>query len=382
MGGGLNGCVKRAHFYENLELSLKIFPENGIPMSNLAILEKIDAIAGKKDSRFMQALVQALPQQPLVLAPALVRQALTVIKASETLQRCSEYSLFTSIAEVAQAGLSLDLHLGQCYLVPFSGVATVMYGYRGLQELARRSGEVNEIVGEIRYSKDEFKLTLGSNRQLIHVPLDVPESKRGERLGAYAIADMKLSRPVFEYMDAEQILRIKNAVVKRSEKKGKQSVWQTEHENEMWRKTPIRRLAKRLPQSPSLIPFIQAAIRDEYRQQGIHQVVDLPPLIVNEETIPLVEVLREEKITEEPPQREARESKIKEKPKAKQEVEASGPISAEQFDQMYGLLPDLKFTMQQCVGIMKKLGHAGPPKQFPAAKFQALIGALEKAKKS
>ena len=77
-----------------------------------------------------------------------------------------------------------------------------------------------------------------------------------------------------------------------------------------------------------------------------------------------------------------RESKIKEKPKAKQEVEASGPISAEAFDQIYGLLPDLKLTMQQCVGIMKKLGHAGPPKQFPASKFQGLIAALEKAKKS
>ena len=350
-------------------------------MSNLAILEKIDAIAGKKDSRFMQALVQALPQSPIVLAPALVRQALTVIKASESLQKCTEYSLFTSIAEVAQAGLSLDLHLGQCYLVPFSGVATVMYGYRGLQELARRSGEVNEIVGEIRYSKDEFKLTLGSNRQLIHVPLDVPESKRGEKLGAYAIADMKLSRPVFEYMDMEQILRIKNAVVKRAEKKGRQSVWQTEHENEMIRKTPIRRLAKRLPQSPAMIPFIRAAIADEYRQQGIHQVVDLPPLTVNEEHIPLVEVLREEKIVEEPPQREARESTIKEKPKAVQAEEASGPISGEQFDQIYTLIGDLKMTMVQCVGAMKKLGHKGTPKQFPASKFQALVTALEKARK-
>jgi recombination protein RecT len=351
-------------------------------MSNLAIIEKIDAIAGKKDSRFMQALVQALPQQSIILAPALVRQALTVIKASEALQRATEYSIFTSIAEVAQAGLSLDLHLGQCYLVPFSGVCTVMYGYRGLQELARRSGEVNEIVGEIRFSKDEFHISLGSNRSLVHVPLDAPESKRGERLGAYAIADMVRSRPVFEYMDAEQIERIKNAVIKRTEKKGRQSVWQTEHENEMWRKTPIRRLAKRLPQSPALIPFIQASIRDEYRQQGIHQVVELPALDNGHgESIPMAEVLREEKIVEEAPQREARESKIKEKPQAEVKAEASGPITADQFDQLYGLLPDLKLTMHSCLGIMKKLGHKGAPKQFPAAKFQTLIAELEKARK-
>jgi recombinational DNA repair protein RecT len=256
-----------------------------------------------------------------------------------------------------------------------------MYGYRGLQELARRSGEVNEVVGEIRYSKDEFRITLGSDRKLVHVPLDVPISKRGDRLGAYAIADMCRSRPVFEYMDAEEILRIKNVVVSRAKKKGKTTIWETENEGEMWRKTPIRRLAKRLPQTPSLIPFVQAAIRDEYRQQGIHQVVDMPPAIIEGETVPIVEILREEKVTEEPPVRPARESKIKEKPAAVQEVVDAGPISGEQFDQVYGLLPDLKLTMQQCVGIMKKLGHTGAPKKFPAAKFQALIAALEKARK-
>ena len=349
-------------------------------MANLAILEKIDSVCFNPKSRFMSALVQALPQTPMVLAPALVRQALTVIKASESLQKCSEYSLFTSIAEVAQAGLSLDLHLGQCYLVPFSGVATVMYGYRGLIELARRSGEVNEIVGEIRFSKDQFSITLGSDRKLVHIPLDAPESKRGERLGAYAIADMSRSRPVFEYMDAEQILRIKSAVVKRA--KGKTTVWETENENEQWRKTPIRRLAKRLPQSPMMIPFINAAIRDEYRQQGIHQVVEMPSLMNGgPDPIPMVEILKEEKIIEGPPQREARESKIKEKPKAQQEEESKGPISGEQFEQLYSLLPDLKLSMVDCVAEMKKLGfHSdkqGGPKKFPAGKFLALIEALQ-----
>jgi recombination protein RecT len=339
-------------------------------MANLSILEKIDAVALSPKSRFMAALVQALPQAPLVLAPALVRQALTVIKASPALQECSEYSLFTSIAEVAQAGLSLDLHLGQCYLVPFSHIATVMYGYRGLIELAHRSGEVNEIVGEIRYSKDEFSLTLGSDRRLVHIPADLPESKRGERLGAYAIADMSRSRPVFEYMTMEQIDRIKNAVIKRAEKKGKTSVWQTEHEAEMIRKTPVRRLAKRLPQSPALIPFIQAAIRDEYRQQGIHQVVEVAPS--------MVEVLREEKIAEEPPMRTARESSVKEKPKAEQRSEK---ISKAQVNQIYTLVADLALESTEIPKALKEIGHNGKLPDLPANLFMALAGELEKRSK-
>lgn len=344
-------------------------------MANLAIIEKIESLAASPKTKFMQALALALPPQSLVLPAALVRQAVTIIKGSDSLQACSEYSLFVSIAEVAQAGLSLDLHLGQCYLVPFSRQATVMYGYRGLQELARRSGEVNEVVGEIRYSKDEFRITLGSDRRLIHVPMDAPPSKRGERLGAYAIADMKLSRPVFEYMDAEDILKIKNAVLKR--KRGdKSSVWETEHENEMWRKTPIRRLAKRLPQSVALVPFVQAAIRDEYRQQGIHQVVDVTPGIAAVE-----EVLDKMNIKDEPPQTDARDSEIKETTKQEQKVEDKRPINTQEWDALYDQIPHLKLTMVQVVGMMRKLGHKGAPREFPAAKLKELLDVMMKAGK-
>lgn len=336
----------------------------------LTIVEKIDGIAFNSKSRFMEALAQTLPQNPLVLAPALVRQALTVIKTSDTLQKCSEYSLFNSIVEVAQSGLSLDPHLGQSYLVPFSNICTVMYGYRGLIELARRSGEVGEIVGEIRYAKDKFSMVLGTERQLVHVPFDAPESKRGERVGAYAICVMQLRRPVFEYMDAEQILKIKNAVVKRA--KGKTTVWQTENENEMWRKTPIRRLAKRLPQSPAMIPFIQAAIRDEERQQAIVKTVEVAP--------PIAEILREEKIIEEPMRVDARETPIKEKPAEEQKEEQAGPISREQWDQIYdNFCITGKITSQQVIQTMKsKFGHTGPHLNFPAAKFQALVETLTK----
>jgi recombination protein RecT len=338
-------------------------------MANLTILEKIDAVAFRKDNRFMEALAQSLPQQSIILAPALVRQALTIIKGSDTLQRCSEHSIFNSIAEVAQAGLSLDLHLGQCYLVPFSNIATVMYGYRGLIELARRSGEVNEIVGEIRYSKDEFSITLGSDRRLVHVPFDAPESKRGERLGAYAIADMSRSRPVFEYMSAEQIERIKNGVLKRK-KSDKPSVWETEHENEMWRKTPVRRIAKRLPQSPALIPFIQAAIRDEYRQAGVRQVVEMTPEIEK--------VMAVEEILPEPEMKSARKSAVKEKPAKEQAFEK---ISKEQVSQIYQMTADLALESTEIPKALKSVGHNGKLTELPANLFTALAGELERRSK-
>jgi recombination protein RecT len=340
-------------------------------MATLAIIERIESISANPKLKFMQALTQALPPQSMILAPALVRQAITIIKGSDSLQRCSEFSLLTSIAEVAQCGLSLDLHLGQCYLVPFSNVATVMYGYRGLIELARRSGEVLDMVGEIRYSKDQFQIRLGTDRSLMHVPLDAPESKRGERLGAYAIATLARSGTVFEYMDADQILRIRNGVIKRK-KSDKPSVWETEHENEMWRKTAIRRLAKRMPQSPALIPFVQAAIRDEYRQQEIRQVVEMPPAIN--------EALAEAEIVETPLQKDARESKIKSKPAAKPTVDAT--ITPEQVKQIQMLVADLNLETTDIGKEAKALGHTGPLAKLPSHLFKPLAEALEKRSKN
>ena len=345
-------------------------------MSQLAILEKIDSVAFNPKSRFMQTLVQALPQATPILAPALVRQALTIIKGSETLQRCTEFSLFAAIAEVAQAGLSLDLHLGQCYLVPFSGMATVMYGYRGLIELARRSGDVNEIVGEIRYEKDKFSLSLGSDRRLVHVPADLPSSKRGARLGAYAIADMARSRPVFEYMTAEDIEPIKGAVIKRCEGQARPYLGDGERERNV-EKNPIRRLAKRLPQTPSLVPFIQASIRDEYRQQGIHQVVELPPLTNGGgESVPMVEVLREENVVEQRQVETPRQSEIKE-----QKPKPNAKITKEQSQKIFMLVADLNLETDEIGKCLKQIGHAGKLADLPADKFLALAQALEKRSK-
>lgn len=332
----------------------------------LAVVEKIEQVSLQPKSRFMVALAQSMPQGIGLLPAALVRGALSAIKASPSLQKCSEYSLFTSIAEVAQTGLSLDTHLGQAYLVPFSGQATVMYGYRGLIELARRSAEVDEIVGELRYEKDHWAISLGSQRNLTHVPFDGPPSKRGKILGAYAVAELRHGRPMFEYMTAEEIEAIRDPVLKRHKARtDKPSPWET-NGTEMFRKTPIRRLAKRMPQSPSLVNFVAAAIRDEYRQQGM----SVAP-IVSAETEKVLDTMG----IEPPTPIEERTSEIHEKP-------STNPISANEFDDLYTMMADAKLSMEKdLIPLMKSFGHKGNPKQFPKANLAALIEKIQERKK-
>lgn len=65
--------------------------------------------------------------------------------ASEALQRCEPKSIFSSALRAATLRLSCDSSTGQAYLVPFKGRATLIVGYKGLYNLAVRTGKYRYI---------------------------------------------------------------------------------------------------------------------------------------------------------------------------------------------------------------------------------------------
>jgi hypothetical protein len=84
----------------------------------------------------------------------------------------------TRAAHAAALGLDCSGNLGSGYLVPFYNnkiramEATFIPGYRGLLDLARRSGEIEDIFAECVYESDEFDYELGATPRLRHVPKD------------------------------------------------------------------------------------------------------------------------------------------------------------------------------------------------------------------
>ena len=58
------------------------------------------------------------------------------------LAKCDPKSLNKSFLECAELGLDPTFRLGSACIVPFAGVATLIIGYRGMIDLATRSGEV------------------------------------------------------------------------------------------------------------------------------------------------------------------------------------------------------------------------------------------------
>jgi len=150
----------------------------------------------------------------------------------------------------------------------------LLIGYRGFIALAHRTGKVSSIFPAIVHQGDQFSLKLGTGRQLSHVPL-LDVSKQGDWIGAYAVVEFRDGRADFEWMTRQEIEKVKQCSESAREA---WSPWKR-FEDEMIKKSPIRRMAKRLCLSSEDLALVEAAVRDEYREMGIEEEQRvLPPV--------------------------------------------------------------------------------------------------------
>jgi len=78
-------------------------------------------------------------------AASYIGSVLLSVAENQALQQCSPQSVYTSAMRAATLRLSVDPSLGQAYLVPFKGSATLIVGYKGLHDLAVRTGKYRYI---------------------------------------------------------------------------------------------------------------------------------------------------------------------------------------------------------------------------------------------
>jgi recombination protein RecT len=232
--------------------------------------------ATPKAPTLVEMLDKVRPQVMLALpkgfdAGRMIRTVLTAVQKTPKLMQCTPQSIVLAVLQAAQLGLDVDGFLGHAYLVPYwnkksgKNEAQLQVGYRGFIALARRSGEISAISAEIVYSEDSFSVSLGTDRKVTHLPAP---GDRGEAIGAYAVVFYKDGFKDFEWMTKNQIEH-----VRKSSKAADDGPWVT-HWEEMARKSPIRRLAKRLPLSAEDSALIRAAVLDEYHEASD---VDDPP---------------------------------------------------------------------------------------------------------
>lgn len=186
---------------------------------------------------------KALPQ---VMTPErFTRIALSAVSNTPKLAECTPQTFIAAMMNAAQLGLEPNTPLGQAYLLPYKnkGVMECQFqiGYKGLIDLAYRSGDVKTIQSHVVYENDDFEYELGLNPKLVHKPA---MSDRGEPIWVYAVFKLVNGGEGFEVMSIDDI----HAHAKKYSKaySSEYSPWKTNFE-EMAKKTVIKRVLKYAP---------------------------------------------------------------------------------------------------------------------------------------
>jgi len=199
---------------------------------------------------FRQAVAAALPKH---LTPErFIRVAITAITRTPKLAQCDQASFFGALLTLSQYGIEPDGR--RAHLIPFEnrkrGVTEcqLIIDYKGLAELAMRSGLVSYLHADTVCEADEFEVNLGEITK--HV-IDYRQP-RGEVYAAYAICRFKDGATKAEVMTRDEV----EAIRKRS-RAGTSGPWITDWA-EMAKKTAFRRLSKWLPLSADLRQAVEA----------------------------------------------------------------------------------------------------------------------------
>ena len=216
---------------------------------------------------------------PAVMTPErFSRIALTAVNGNPKLQEACVKSPMTflgALMTAAQLGLEPNTPLGQAYLIPYkksqkvegSWVQTpecsLQLGYRGLIELAYRSGEVSMVDAQVVYENDTFEYELGLDPKLKHIPA---KANRGKPIYYYGMFRTKSGSVGFKCMSHEDVIdhakRFSKAYNK--EKNTFTGPWSDSFES-MAKKTVLIAALKYAPMKTDFVKAIESdnAVRSE-----------------------------------------------------------------------------------------------------------------------
>lgn len=233
-------------------------------MTKTVNVNQKNTVAKKEQPTSMMGWITAYEGQiakalPSVMTPErFARIAMTAVTQNSKLGECTPSSFMGALLTAAQLGLEPNTPLGQAYLIPFKNHGTLecqfQLGYRGLIELAHRSGELKSIEAHIVYENDTFEYELGLEPKLRHIPA---MKNRGGIAWVYAVYKLNSGGYGFEVMSFEDVEKHKKKYSKAAQNGF--SPWQTSWE-EMAKKTVIKRALK---YAPLRTDFVRAVTEEE-----------------------------------------------------------------------------------------------------------------------
>ena len=198
---------------------------------------------------FRERIATALPKH---LTPdRMIGVALTTLQRTPLLAQCTQGSFFNAMLSLSQFGLEPDGR--NAHLIPFRNGKTGQYDvqliidYKGLVELAMRSGKVSNIHADVVCENDEFEYNMG---EIKAHKIDFKQP-RGKVYAVYCICTFKDGTKKTDVMSKDDV----EAIRKRS-RAGSSGPWVTDWA-EMAKKTAFKRLSKWLPLSSEFRDAVQ-----------------------------------------------------------------------------------------------------------------------------
>ena len=223
---------------------------------------------------------------PSVLTPErYTRMVMTALSTNPKLQSCTPESFLGAVMQAAQLGLEPNTPLGQAFLIPYNNSRKIgkdwvkvmecqfQIGYKGMLDLAYRSGEVSIVDAQAVHKNDKFDYEYGLEPKLIFKPT---LTDRGPVIAYYAMFKTKAGGFGFLVMSKEDIVAYKEQYRPGDDK---YSGWTTNFDA-MAKKTVLKQALKYAPLKSD---FVKAIAADETIKTDIQPyMVD-----VNDETEPI-----------------------------------------------------------------------------------------------
>ena len=189
----------------------------------------------------------ALP--PQIPVDRFVRVAMTAIRVKPSLAEMDRPSVLSALLDAAGQGLLPDNREGT--IVPFKGKAKFMPMVAGILKKARNSGEIKSIGAQVVCEKDSYDAFEDENGP--HFKFRKALGDRGKVSLTFAYAITKDGGVYFEEISEPEMAKI------RAMARAEDSPWKGPFEDEMRKKSALRRLLKhRVPSSTDLDEFIRA----------------------------------------------------------------------------------------------------------------------------
>lgn len=210
----------------------------------------------------------------------LVKLAQVMVSRTPDLRKCNPLSVVAELITCSRLGLEPGVEGGR-WLLPFRQgkgedaryEVVGVTDYRGLIDIARRSGEVIAIHADLRRTNDlwEFWIDAGGPT-LVHLLHRRAEGERGDILGAYAVVKLRTREVQAVSLTLDEI----NATKARSKSaKSDYSPWNTDWAS-MACKTAIRRLYNLLPKTPE-ITAVREVLAEEDERDRADAAIDVTP---------------------------------------------------------------------------------------------------------